>query len=72
MLPVEGLTSHFTFPLQSSFGDPQRVEEFNLHLHILSDYPISPNALTAGSYPLNVTKSGANEFEGTFTLGHWS
>ena len=66
MLPVESLTSHFTFPLKPSFGDPQRVEEFNLHVHILSDYPISPLAQTAGSYPLKVTKSGANEFEADF------
>jgi len=66
MLPVESLTSHFTFPLKPSFGDPQRVEDFNLHVHVLSDYPISPLAQTSGSYPLKVTKSGANEFEGDF------
>ena len=47
MLPVESLTSHFTFPLKPSFGDPQRVAEFNLHVHILSDYPISRLAQTA-------------------------
>src|SRR5207237_10236327 len=40
MLPVESLTSHFTFPLKPSFGDPQHVGEFNLHIHILGDYPI--------------------------------
>ncbi|HXM36920.1 MAG TPA: VIT and VWA domain-containing protein [Pyrinomonadaceae bacterium] len=66
MLPVDSLTSHFTFPLKPSFGDPQRVEEFNLHLHILSDYPISPIVQPAGNYPLKVTKSGASEFEGDF------
>src|SRR6185369_6632574 len=40
VLPVDSLTSHFTFPLKPSFGDAERVEEFNLHLHVLSDYPI--------------------------------
>jgi Ca-activated chloride channel homolog len=66
VLPVEGLTSHFTFPLKPSFGDPQRVGEFTLHVHVLSDYPISRLASSTDSYPLNVTKSGANEFEGEF------
>lgn len=66
MLPVESLTSHFTFPLKPSFGDPQRVAEFHLHVHILSDYPISPLAPPNGSYPLKVTKSGTAEFEGDF------
>ena len=66
VLTVEGLTSHFTFPLKPSFGDPQRVGEFTLHVHVLSDYPISRLAPSAGGYPLNVTKSEANEFEGEF------
>jgi Ca-activated chloride channel homolog len=65
-LPVESLTSHFTFPLKPSFGDAQRVEEFNLHVHLLSDYPISPLAQSAAAYPLTVTKSAANEFEADF------
>src|SRR4030095_9687148 len=34
VLPVEDLTSHFSFPLKASFGDAQRVEEFNLHVHV--------------------------------------
>ncbi|HXI74043.1 MAG TPA: VIT and VWA domain-containing protein, partial [Pyrinomonadaceae bacterium] len=66
VLPVESLTSHFTFPLKPSFGDPQRVGEFTLHVHVLSDYPISRLAPSADSYPLKVTKSEANEFEGEF------
>lgn len=66
MLPVESLSSHFTFPLKPSFGDPQRAAEFNLHLHILSDFAIAPRAPTGGSYPLKVSKSGPNEFEGDF------
>jgi len=66
VLPVESLTSHFTFPLKPSFGDPQRVAEFSLHVHVLSDYPISRVAPATDSYPLKVTKSEANEFEGEF------
>jgi Ca-activated chloride channel family protein len=66
VLPVESLTSHFTFPLKPSFGDPQRVAEFTLHVHVLSDYPISRLASSTDSYPLKVTKSEANEFEGEF------
>jgi len=66
VLPVESLTSHFTFPLKPSFGDPQRVGEFVLHVHVSSDYPISRLAPGIDSYPLNVTKSEGNEFEGEF------
>src|SRR5712691_7085945 len=66
VLPVESLTSHFTFPLKPSFGDPQRVAEFTLHVHALSDYPISRLAQGADSYPLKATKSQPNEFEGEF------
>ncbi len=61
-LPVEGLVSHFTFPLKPSFGDPQHVGEFNLHLHVLSDYPFTPLAPQTGAYPLGVTASNAHEF----------
>ena len=66
VLPVESLSSHFTFPLKPSFGDPQRVEDFALHVHVLSDYPISRLAPGVDSYPLKVTKSEGNEFEGEF------
>jgi Ca-activated chloride channel family protein len=66
VLRVESLTSHFSFPLKPSFGDPQRVGEFTLHVHVLSDYPISRVAPGIDSYPLKVTKSEANEFEGEF------
>ncbi len=66
VLPVDSLASHFTFPLKPSFGDPQHVEEFNLHLHILSDYPISPINDNTREYPLVVTKSEPNEFEADF------
>jgi Ca-activated chloride channel family protein len=66
MLPVEGLNSHFTFPLKPSFGEPQHVGEFSLHLHILSDYPFTPVAPQSQTYTLGVTKSNANEFDAEF------
>jgi Ca-activated chloride channel family protein len=66
MLSVEGLTSHFTFPLKPSFGDAQRVGEFNLHIHVLGDYPIAVSNPGQTAYPLNVLKSQPNEFEGEF------
>src|SRR5262245_46890635 len=66
MLPVESLVSHFTFPLRPSFGDPQPIDEFNLHLHIISDNPIVPIEQANREFALTVTKSEPNEFEGSF------
>jgi Ca-activated chloride channel homolog len=66
VLPVDSLTSHFTFPLKPSFGDAQSVAEFNLHIHVLSDYPISPINEERQEYPLLLTKSEPNEFEAEF------
>jgi Ca-activated chloride channel homolog len=66
MLPVEALVSHFTFPLKPSFGDPQHVGEFSLHLRVLSDYPFTPVAPQSQTYMLGVTKSSPNEFEAEF------
>ena len=63
MLPVDGLASHFTFPLKPSFGDPQPVDEFNLHIHVISEYPIAPIAQSNPQFALTVTKSEPNEFE---------
>ena len=63
VLSVESLVLHFTFPLKPSFGDPQPIDEFNLHLHIISEYPISPIEQSNRAYTLNVTKSEPNEFE---------
>ncbi|HEX6716494.1 MAG TPA: VIT and VWA domain-containing protein, partial [Pyrinomonadaceae bacterium] len=63
MLPVDSLVSHFTFPLKPSFGDPQPINEFNLHLHVISEHPITPIAPPNQAYTLTVTKSEPNEFE---------
>jgi Ca-activated chloride channel family protein len=66
MLSVEGLTSHFTFPLKPSGGNEQHAREFNLHIHVLGDYPISVSDSGQTIYPLRVLKSQPNEFEGEF------
>src|SRR5215213_4492090 len=41
-LPVENLTSHFTFPLKPAYGETQVVGELNLKIRVLSDYPVTP------------------------------
>lgn len=66
MLAVEGLSSHFTFPLKPSFGDPQHVGLFNLHIHVLGDYPISVASPAQMAYPLRVLKAEAHEFEAEY------
>ncbi len=63
VLPVDSLVSHFTFPLKPSFGDPQPIDEFNLHLHIINENPIIPIAQPNAQFALTVTKSEPNEFE---------
>jgi len=63
VLPVDSLVSHFTFPLKPSFGDPQPIDEFNLHLHVINENPITPIAQPNGQLPLTVTKSEPHEFE---------
>ena len=64
MLSVDGLVSHFTFPLKPSFGDPQPIDEFNLHIHVISEHPITP--IAQSNYALTVVKSDPNEFEAEF------
>jgi Ca-activated chloride channel family protein len=66
MLSVDSLVSHFTFPLKPSFGDPQPIDEFNLHLHVISEHPITPIAKSNPQLELTVIKSEANEFEADF------
>lgn len=65
-LPVDGLTSHFSFPLKPAFGAAQRVGELNLHVRLLSDYPISVPEFTAAAYPVRTIRADANDFEAEF------
>lgn len=65
-LPVDGLTSHFSFPLKPAFGDAQRVGELNLHVRVLSDYPVSAPEFKAAAYPVRTIRSDPNDFEAEF------
>jgi Ca-activated chloride channel family protein len=65
-LPVDGLTSHFSFPLKPAFGDAQRAGELNLHVHVLSDYPVSAPEFKAAAYPVRTIRSDPNDFEAEF------
>lgn len=71
MLPVENLSSRFTFPLKPSFGQPQRVGEFSMRITVLSDAPISPVKFQSGGYAMKPVKRHsdnlANEQEYEFT-----
>ncbi|MEO8071828.1 MAG: VIT and VWA domain-containing protein [Acidobacteriota bacterium] len=64
VLPVESLSSHFTFPLKPSFGETQSVGEFNLHIRVVNDFPIFTT--TYYDYPLQITKADANTFEAEY------
>jgi Ca-activated chloride channel family protein len=65
-LPVDGLTSRFSFPLKPSAGAAQSVGELNLHVRVLSDYPVSPPQFAAASYPMTATRSDPNDFEAEY------
>ena len=65
-LAVEDLTSHFMFPLRPSYGETQTVGEFDLKVHLLSEFPVSPMGLERSAYPLQVTKAEPNEFIGEY------
>lgn len=60
-LPVENLTSHFSFPLKPSFGPPQRVGELRINVQVLSDSPISPLNFRSTAYAMRAVKTGPNE-----------
>ena len=67
MLPVENLVSRFSLPLKPSFGVAQRVGEFQLHVSMLSDAPISPLRFQATTYAMQAVKQSANEQQYEFT-----
>lgn len=65
-LPIENLTSHFTFPLKPSYGEVQTVGELNLKIRVINDYPFAPLQAESTAYPLQISKSNANEFIGEY------
>ncbi|MCA1592094.1 MAG: VIT and VWA domain-containing protein [Acidobacteria bacterium] len=66
MLPVEGLTSRFSFPLKPAFGEAQHVGEFNLHVRVISDSPFTPPQFSSEAYTLRAIRSLPGEYEGDF------
>src|SRR2546423_9658456 len=66
MLPVDDLTSRLQFPLKPSSGEAQRVGELNLHVRVLSDYPVSAPEFDAASYPMHTLRSDPNDFEAEY------
>jgi len=66
MLPVENLTSRFSFPLKPSFGPPQRVGELQINVQALSDSPISPLNFGSTAYAMKTIKTGPNELQYEF------
>ena len=61
MLPIENLSSRFSFPLKPSFGPPQKVGELWINVQVLSDSPISPLQFRSTNYQMAATKTGPNE-----------
>lgn len=65
-LPVDALTSRFSFPLKPVAGATQRVGQLNLHVRVLSDYPVSTPEFSAASYPVRPLRAGPNDFEAEY------
>jgi len=61
-LPIEDLTSRFSFPLKPGAGETQAVGEFNLKVRIVNNFPISEFRPASAAYPLQITKFEPNEF----------
>ena len=65
-LPVENLTSHFTFPLKPAYGEAQTVGELNLKIRVLNGSQFTPLMPETSAYPLQISKNEPNEFAGEF------
>ncbi len=66
-LPLENFASRLTFPLKSSFGDPQTVGKFSLSLCAYSEFPFSSINFDAQNFPLQISKQTENEFAAEFS-----
>lgn len=66
MLPVENLSSRFSFPLRPSFGPPQPVGELQINVQARSDSPISPLNFTSTAYAMKAVKTEPNELQYEF------
>lgn len=63
ILPIEELTSRFSFPLKPEAGYIQHVNELNIHILVLSNSDISNAQINSKNYNMKVLKSTAKEFE---------
>ena len=65
-LPIENLSSGFTFPLKPNLGKAQRAAEFNLTFCAYNEYQISNIEYNSEKFPLEISKQTENEFEAEF------
>lgn len=65
-LPVEELTSRFSFPLKPEAGYVQQVGELNIHILILSNISIENIKINSKKYQMQILKSSSNEFEASY------
>jgi Ca-activated chloride channel homolog len=65
-LPIENLTSHFTFPLKPTYGETQTIGEFNLKIRVLNSFAFTPVETENSPFPLQISKNEPNEFSGEF------
>lgn len=65
-LPVENLTSHFSFPLKPTYGEAQTAGEFNLRIHVLNDFGFAPVVNRDSGFNLQISKNEPNEFVGEY------
>jgi Ca-activated chloride channel family protein len=65
-LPVEDMTSHFSFPLKPANGETQTVGELDVKIHAVSDLPFAVVENENSPFPFSVSERGPNEFAGEF------
>lgn len=70
-LPLENFASHLTFPLKSSFGEPQTVGKFSLSVCAYSEFPFASINYDAQNFPLQVRNQTANEFAADFSAANF-
>lgn len=65
-LQIENFSSHLTFPLKQSFGEPQTVGDFNLNLCAYNEFPFSNIKFDSERFPMQISKQSTNEFAADF------
>lgn len=65
-LPIENLSSSFTFPLKPNLGESQNVGEFNLTVCVYNEHLISNIRYDLQKFPLQISRQTETEFEAEF------